>query len=262
MPVLRQLQDELTASTGASALEVAPWSRSRGNVVTLLRGPAEGQAFFAKIFAFDVTGGMSANERYRREKTILDKMGGMGAPELVFAADVERVLVTRAVAGQGIKRLLAQGEAKTAIAAVAQWLGRFHNRFEPHPAQEATLLEHFQLYPEFTSCAGFPTLSPLLSDMPLTELVMSRGDGGLSNFRLAPDRVVGLDFEGAAYRAKEFDMIGMAQGFHALTDESAEDIADWVVAHYALQSPVEDMAKTVTLIARMLPLLSPKVIAA
>lgn len=255
MPVLKELQEDILNAIGLEAMEVSPWSRSASNVVTLLQGP-DGEAFFAKIFAFDAADGMTADERYRREKTILAAMAGQGAPQMVFHADVERVIVTRGVVGHGVKHFIDNGTGLIALASIAQWLARFHNRFDGCSTSDQTILQHLEQYRPFTSLQGFDALSGAMKAIPLDDLVMSRGDGSASNFRFTEERVVGLDFEGAAYRAKEVDMISIAQDFHALTDETPQSIAECVVAHYALVRPIANVEATVEFIAGFLPLLN------
>ena len=257
MPVLRELQNDIIKALNVAALTVYPWSQTDSNMVVLLRDQEDGEAYFAKVFLRDTPDGLSANERYRREKTILSAMQGLGAPELMYSEDVARVLVTRGADGHGVKHFIDSGDAKTAIGAIAQWLARFHNRFETHAPAYATLADHLALYPGYSNLNGFDDVQAKARSIPLTELVLSRGDGSASNFRFTEDRVVGFDFEAAAFRAKEIDMIGIAQDFAMFTDETPHQIADWVVAHYALVRPVEDIDATIELIALMLTLLTP-----
>jgi hypothetical protein len=255
MPILRELQEDILQATGQASLEVSLWSRSSSNIVVLLRGP-DGEAFFAKVFAYDTPGGMKAGDRYNREKTILAAMSGQGAPEMVYHADVERVIVTRGVVGHGVKHFIDNGNGLIALASMAQWLARFHNRFDERGTVDRTVFQHIKQYPRFASLDGFDELSNAMKAIPVSELVMSRGDGSASNFRFTEERVVGLDFEGAAYRAQEVDMISIAQDFHLLTDKSAQSIAECVVAHYALIRPIANVEATVELIAGFLPMLS------
>lgn len=254
MPIIQDLQEDILKACGTDRLDVSLWSKSTSNVVALLKG-STGEAFFAKVFAYDVSSGLNASERYTREKAILSAMGGRGAPELVYSADVERVLVTRGVVGRGAKHFIDNGNALVALGSISQWLARFHNRFETRPASDRNLLQHFEHYPGYASLDGFEALGDVMQSLPLSELVMSRGDGSASNFRFTEDRVVGLDFEGAAYRAPVADMISIAQDFHILTDEPVEVIADCVVAHYTLVRPIEGVERTVELIVELLQML-------
>jgi hypothetical protein len=256
MSLIKDLQADLLRATGVDRLEVSLWSRSSSNIVVLLQEP-DGEAFFAKVFAYDVPGGLTANQRYKREKAILSAMDSRGAPELVFSADVERVLVTRGVVGRGVKHFIDNGNALVGLGAISQWLARFHNRFETHPAPDHNLLQHFEHYLGYTSLNGFEALGDVMQSLPLNELVMSRGDGSASNFRFTEDRVVGLDFEGAAYRAPEADMIAIAQDFHVLTGEGAEAISKCVVSHYAFDRAIKQPERTIELISGFLEILGP-----
>jgi hypothetical protein len=203
---------------------VSLWSRSSSNIVVLLQEP-DGEAFFAKVFAYDVPGGLTANQRYKREKAILSAMDSRGAPELVFSADVERVLVTRGVIGRGVKHFIDNGNALVGLGAISQWLARFHNRFETHPAPDHNLLQHFEHYLGYTSLNGFEALGDVMQSLPLNELVMSRGDGSASNFRF--------------------------------TGEGAEAISKCVVSHYAFDRAIKQPERTIELISGFLEILGP-----
>ena len=196
MPVLRDLSDQITRALGVRELKVQPLVQSSANITMLMRG--DGQALFAKIFTDADPTKLNANQRYDREKTILSKTWPVGMPQLVYFADTERVLVTREVKGHGFKHFRDADNTLDALGGMAGWLAGFHAAAEVQP-KTGTLWDDFSQYAEFREAAGFPALQGLLSDYPLTEYVLSKGDCMAANFKFTPTGVVGLDFEGVAY---------------------------------------------------------------
>ena len=248
MPVLRELAKEITEAVGIRELAVEAHSRSSANMTMLLRG--DGQAFFAKIFTKGDFSKIDANVRYDREKQILSKTWPVGMPKLVYSADVPRVLVTREVRGWGFKHFMDNGETLDALGKIARWIAGFHASGETQP-MGGSLWDEFTKYPEFNEAMGFDELRPLLEASSLSEYVLSKGDCSAANFKFSDKGVVGLDFEGVAFRAREYDLIGLLQGLHGLTGESIEDMVDTVVKQYASVRPIEDQHATKEVIQRL-----------
>jgi hypothetical protein len=250
MGVMQNLQDQIVRAVNAQSLDVSTWSQSANNVVLLLNAP-NGRSFFAKIFALEQDGGLPAQLRYRRERDILRALNGDGAPRLLWHADQERVLVTAAIEGFGVKYFLDKGRAATAVEHMARWVARFHQQFETTPVEDQTLWTHVSQYPRYAMADGFDHLEPLLSSMRLRERVMSRGDCSATNFKFNRNGTFGLDFEGAALRAKEIDLLEIVSSIAELTGESVEALSEVAVQHYALVRPIDDKTKTVDVISRL-----------
>jgi len=249
MPVLRDLADEITRALGIPELQVRPFSRSGANAVLLLQGA--GQAFFAKIFTDNDPNRLDANTRYDREKTILSRSWPVGMPDLVYAADVPRVLVTREVIGLGVKHFIDRGETLDAIAMMARWLAGFHAAAAVQPRQGA-LWDDFIKYPEFRTAPGFSAHRKALGAYPLKEYVLAKGDATAVNFRFRGGQAIAYDFEGVAYRAREYDMVALIQGLNRLTGTTIADMVDTVVEQYASQRQIDDPAATKDVLNRIL----------
>lgn len=248
MPVLHDLAEDITRAAGVPELNVEPMSKSPSNMTMLLRGG--GQVFFAKIFTDADLNALAADLRYDREKEILSQRWQVPTPQLVFAADVERVLVTREVVGHGFKHFVDEGRTLEALGMMARWVAGFHASARPQP-HEGSLWDHFARYGELRHNADFAGLEPMLRARPLKELVLTKGDCAATNFKFTPAGAVGLDFEGAAFRAAEFDMIALIRGLEALTGESIADMADTVVQQYATVRGIEDIAATTTVVRKI-----------
>ncbi len=241
MPVLRELAEDITKATGVAELVVEPMARSKSNMTMLLRG--SGQVFFAKIYTDADRVSLDANERYDREKEILSKRWRVPTPMLVYSADVERVLVTREVPGHGFKHFMDEGRALEALGMMARWVAGFHASAEPAP-QDGTLWDHFSKYEEFQDDPQFAGLRDLLAAQPLKEFVLTKGDCAAANFKFSENGAIGLDFEGVAFRAKEYDLLSLIRGLESLTGESVSDMVDTVVQQYSTVRPIEDEAAT------------------
>jgi hypothetical protein len=249
MPVLRDLANEITRALNIPELKVSPFSRSSANIVLLLQGA--GQAFFAKIFTNNDLEKLDANIRYDREKAILTKPWPVGIPKLVYAADVQRVLVTREVVGFGFKHYIDSGEVLEAMGMMAQWLAGFHAAAEVQP-MEGTLWDDFVKYAEFRNSPGFDAHKGALMDYPLKEYVLSKGDATAVNFKFKAGKAIALDFEGVAFRAKEYDLVALIQGLNRLTNTTIADMVDTVVTQYAKVRPIDDPEATKDVINRVL----------
>lgn len=241
MAVLRDLADDITKAVGIKELDVQPMARSASNMTMLLRGG--GQVFFAKIYTDADLNALDANLRYDREKEILSKRWPVPVPTMVYSADVERVIVTREVPGHGFKHFMDEGRTLEALGMMARWIAGFHASAEPQPRDES-LWDHFRQYDELESNADFAALKPLLSAIPLTEFVLTKGDCSAQNFKFNENGAIGLDFEAAAFRAKEFDMVALVRGLSGLTGESIPALVDTVVQQYASVRPIEDAEAT------------------
>jgi len=241
MPVLRELAEDITQAVGVGELNVEPMRRSKSNMTMLLRG--DGQVFFAKIYTDANPTSLDANQRYDREKEILSRDWPVATPQLVYSADVERVLVTREVAGHGFKHFMDQGRSLEALGMMSRWVAGFHASAAPQP-QDGTLWDHFSQYAELQEDADFRTLKDQLSTVPLKEYVLTKGDCAASNFKFTDDGAIGLDFEGAAYRAKEYDMVALIRGLAGLTGESISAMVDTVVQQYASVREIDDIEAT------------------
>ncbi len=237
MPVLRDLADDITKAVGIKELDVEPMARSASNMTMLLRGG--GQVFFAKIYTDADLNALDANLRYDREKEILSRRWPVPMPTMVYSADVERVIVTREVPGHGFKHYMDDGRTHEALGLMARWIAGFHGSAEPQPRDE-TLWDHFRQYDELESNAAFAALQPMLSAMPLREFVLTKGDCSAANFKFGENGAIGLDFEGVAFRAKEFDMISLIRGLSGLSGESIEAMTDTVVQQYASVRAIDD----------------------
>ena len=241
MPVLRELAEDITRAVGVGELNVEPMARSRSNMTMLLRGG--GQVFFAKIYTDANPTSLDANQRYDREKEILSKQWPVPTPQLVYSADVERVLVTREVAGHGFKHFMDEGRTLEALGLMARWVAGFHASAEPQP-QDGSLWDHFSRYVELQDDPEFRALKDVLSAIPLKEYVLTKGDCAASNFKFTDAGAIGLDFEGAAFRAKEYDMVALIRGLESLTGESVSAMVDTVVQQYASVRPIDDSKAT------------------
>ncbi len=251
MPVLRDLSEQITRALGVRELKVEPIAQSSANLTMLMRG--DGQAFFAKIFTDADPTKLNANQRYDREKAILSKTWPVGVPQLVYSADTERVLVTREVKGYGFKHYRDADESLEALGKMAGWLAGFHAAAEVQP-KTGSLWDDFSQYAEFRETAGFPALIGTLSDYPLKEYVLSKGDCMAANFKFTPSGVVGLDFEGVAFRPKEYDLVALLQGLSRLTGESVPDMSAMVVQQYHAIRPIDDVAATIAVVTRLVEL--------
>ena len=241
MPILRDLANDITRATGIPELEVEPMARSASNMTMLLRGG--GQVFFAKIYTDASQNALDANLRYDREKEILSKTWPVPTPTLVYSADVERVLVTREVPGYGFKHYMDEGRALEALGMMARWVAGFHASAEPQP-QDGTLWDHFSQYAELQDDPDFAELKDLLSAAPLKEYVLTKGDCSAANFKFGDDGAIGLDFEGAAYRAMEYDLVALIRGLESVTGESVPAMVDTVVQQYASVRRIDDPEAT------------------
>jgi tRNA A-37 threonylcarbamoyl transferase component Bud32 len=244
MPVIQDLSDQITRATGVPELQVEPMARSASNLTMLMRGG--GQVFFAKIYtdAGDAApGALDANQRYDREKAILARDWPVPMPTMLFAADTERVIVTREVPGDGFKHFLDEGRALEALGLMARWVAGFHASAEPQPRDE-TLWDHFSRYAELKDNPRMEEIRALLEAVPLTHFVLTKGDCTASNFKFDGNGAIGLDFEGAAYRAMEYDLVSMIRGLAGLTGETVEDMVDTVVQQYATVRPIADQDAT------------------
>lgn len=237
MAVLRELAGDITKAVGVNHLEVEPMARSASNMTMLLRGG--GQVFFAKIYTDADLNALDANLRYDREKEILSQRWPVPTPTMVYSADVERVIVTREVVGHGFKHFMDEGRTLEALGMMARWIAGFHASAEPQPRDE-TLWDHFSQYEELEGNEAFLGLRDLLQAIPLTEYVLTKGDCTTHNFKFNENGAVGIDFEGVAYRAKEFDFVSMIRGLHSLTGESIEAMTDAIVQQYAAVRKIAD----------------------
>ncbi len=253
MPVLRELQQEITETIGTSELDVTTWSRSSSNIVLLMR--AEKQAYFAKIFAESHPGRVTADRRYSREKQILSQPLRVGKPNLVYSSDGARVLVTEAIPGFGFLYFIDRGEVLRGLRMMSKWVAGFHNSVPPQPVEEETLWSHLKQYAEFLDKPGFAALEQELDAIPVTELVLTKGDTSAANFRFNRQGVFGLDFEGCGMRAKEYDMIGLIEGLHELTGESVEDMAQAVIDGYTEVRVVADSETVMKSIVKIVAVL-------
>ena len=226
MPILRDLANDITRATGIPELEVEPMARSASNMTMLLRGG--GQVFFAKIYTDASQNALDANLRYDREKEILSKRWPVPTPTLVYSADTERVLVTREVPGHGFKHFMDEGRSLEALGLMARWIAGFHASTEPQP-RDGSLWDHFSQYDELETNADFLALRGRLEQVPLKEYVLTKGDCAAANFKFGENGAIGLDFEGVAFRAKEYDLIALIRGLHSLTGESISAMVDTVV---------------------------------
>ncbi len=245
MPVIQELSDQITRATGVPELQVEPMARSASNLTMLMRGG--GQVFFAKIYtdAGDdaAEGALDANERYDREKAILTRDWRVRMPSILFAADNERVIVTREVAGDGFKHFLDEGRSLEALGLMARWVAGFHASAEPQPRDE-TLWDHFSRYAELRDNPRMAAAREVLESVKVTHHVLTKGDCTAANFKFDGNGAIGLDFEGAAYRVKEYDLLSMIRGMSGLTGETVEDMVDTVVQQYASVRPIADQDGT------------------
>lgn len=241
MAVLRDLAEDITRAVGIKELEVEPMARSASNMTMLLRGG--GQVFFAKIYTDADVNSLDANLRYDREKEILSKRWPVPTPTMVYSADVQRVIVTREVPGHGFKHFMDEGRTHEALGMMARWIAGFHASAAAQPRDE-TLWDHFRQYEELESNAEFAALRPMLSALPVTEHVLTKGDCSAANFKFNENGAVGLDFESVAFRAREFDLISLIRGLSALTGESIPAMTDTIVQQYASVRPFEDQEAT------------------
>ncbi|MDF0600828.1 phosphotransferase [Psychromarinibacter sp. C21-152] len=241
MAVLRELAGDITKAVGINHLDVEPMARSASNMTMLLRGG--GQVFFAKIYTDADLNALDANLRYDREKEILSQRWPVPTPTMVYSADVERVIVTREVPGHGFKHFMDEGRTLEALGMMARWIAGFHASADPQPRDE-TLWDHFSQYEELEGNAAFADLRGLLQSVPLTEYVLTKGDCTAHNFKFNENGAIGLDFEGAAYRAKEYDLVSMIRGLASLTGESIEAMTDVVVQQYATVRDIDDQEAT------------------
>ncbi|WP_425051268.1 hypothetical protein [Psychromarinibacter sp. S121] len=246
MAVLRELAQDITRATGVNELSVEPMARSGSNMTMLLRG--EGQVFFAKIFTDADVNAADANLRYDREKQILSKRWPVPMPVMVYSADTERVIVTREVQGHGFKHFIEQGRVMDALGMMARWVAGFHAAVGTQKRDE-TLWDHFGQYDEMEGNPAYAVLRDLLSQVPLTEYVLTKGDVSAHNFKFNDKGAVGLDFESVGYRAKEFDLIGMIRGLHKLTGESISAMSDTVVQQYDTVRRIDDIETTAAAVA-------------
>jgi len=229
MPVLQDLAHHITRAVGIETLSVQPIQHSKINETVLLKGA--GQAFYAKIFRSAAITALDPKIRYDREMSILSRTWSVPTPSLIYHSDDERVVVTREVLGDSFQDFIAQGRSLEALGMMARWLAGFHTSAPARP-RSGTLWDHFSQFGELKRNPDFWTLQPLLSEHPIGQVVLTKGDCASANFKFTEKGAVGLDFEGVAFRAMEFDLVSLIRGLHALTGESVEAMVATVVEQY------------------------------
>jgi len=252
MPVLRKLQQQISKALDCQVLDVMTWSQSKANLVLLLQ--SKDQAFFAKFFVDTPPGYLSADQRYRAEKTILMTPMEVGKPELVFSSDNERLLITKAVKGLGFKHFMDKDRVPYVLERMSKWIAGFHQAKLVNLDPVSNLWLHFKEYPEFRSKPGFDRLKPMLESYPLTELVLCKGDPTASNFKFNRTGTYGLDFEATGIRPMEYDLIGLVEGLSLFTCETIEDMVSVVVDTYHQSRPMPDKNQTKTVVCALVDL--------
>lgn len=248
MQVFEELAPDITRALGLNNIAANSWRKGDRNIVYALSHP--GGNFFAKVYAFEGDGGLTAAERFRREKGILSQRWPIGVPRLRFAADTQRVLIMEAIEGPGFKHYVDIGRPLEAVGKIAAWLAGFHSA-APKTPMEGDLWTAMSALPNYAHLGAMTWHKEALAALPVVEHVLSKGDVRMAKWKFGEDGVTGLDFEETAMRPKEFDLAEVIRAAHALSDSPIRDLAQEMIERYGEIREIAQPSETIDALMRL-----------
>ena len=229
MAVIRELQFEIARALRMNEFEVRYFGQSSSNWTLIIFGQAG--VFFAKIFTTNRDGGATANHRYAAEKAILSARNlPIKRPVLRFFSDPHRLLITEAVNGHGYRAVLKTRREMVAAERLGKWVGSFHNIF-PVQKTNSTIFE--LMFPtEKDLFRGKREEKSALLAAKVNELVFSKSDTNMDNFKFTDKEIIGLDFEYSGFRPVEYDLSGIIASMAQFSEINVNECSKRVMEGY------------------------------